>query len=742
MAQTYPLDPLIRIVAEKDPIRNLDKVLVGIEVSSGKAFEKISVGGTTQLRNLGIRGLFAERKYVLVSNANDPRNEVEASVPGIQLRDFAKNWSLSLNVNYLVRCVQGNEVKVAEALWAGSHPGAVLHDSISRWVREFGGSDPASFIQNFYARQRELERYLEEKAEDELGLSLQATARIDGRIEPREQIQIGPLHIPVRVKGDTGDQDLKFEARLSVDPQRKMAAIIYREHESRLEDLLKTEIQKYCLSSLSLQSLYFSTPGKLEDDLTVYLNNVLLPYGRVLSFFAVQLTEKKTVTSLEDFFETKKEVTYEIEASTPPVTIKNHVQMSLQDYGLYKRTGSQNLESWIQENLEEIIHQVLFGKKYIDLLIGFDPLKEQIKQRLSVRASSIGYNIKQLITIPNLEQYEWLENFRLELEGSFETKVPRFPVRLGIVVVARIPHLLDVEFYLNRRQNVPDKMKDLILDQTRQTLHGIEPERFYMQFYYCDPEEGMSVERELSQVLTDSLKKDFNADVVSIVFKVLDTDMTDIWATLEKCEGNLEMSLPSFSDVEKVIYRATLRIEAIHAKGWNRFRTANRDTENIRVRLQDHIISQLGTFSNEDTVYYDYEGQKKAEAFIERVAKRFALEEFGLIIRLNSLRRDVTEIEDKEKMVIRERIKAIAELETLIIRETMAGAPIARIEDLEQRKVIIERGLPAGVKSTKASFIRTGELQAKTPSRLPELPTRKAIGSRSNSSNNGNKESE
>jgi len=261
MAQTYPLDPVIRIVAEKEPVKTMDRVLVAIEVDSGKAVERVDFDGTTQLQRRGIWVFRKECKYVVVCNDRDLRNEVEASVTGIQLRDFVKNWSLLLNVNYLVRCRQGNEVRLAEALWTGSHPGAVLHDFIGKWVKEFGDPDPANVIQNFYTKQRELERYLQQKANDELGLTLQATVHIEARIQPREQLQIGPLHVPVRVQGDVVDQDLKFEARLSVDPQRKISAIIYRDRESQLDGLLKTEIQKYCLTNVSLQSLYFNSPG-------------------------------------------------------------------------------------------------------------------------------------------------------------------------------------------------------------------------------------------------------------------------------------------------------------------------------------------------------------------------------------------------------------------------------------------------------------------------------------------------
>jgi hypothetical protein len=740
MAQTYPLDPVIRIVAEKEAIRSLDKVLVVIEASSGRAVEKIEIGGGSQLYNQGFIGrILQERKYFLVSNEYDPRNEVEASVPGVAVRDFGNNWSLPLAVNYLVRCRQGNEVRVAEALWAGSHPGAVLHDAINRWVKEFSGPQTANLIQNFYGKQHELEGYLEQKADDELGLTLQATVRIDSRAEPTEQIKIGPVHVPVRVKEDTVDQDLKFEARLSVDPQKKMSAILYRDREAGLGDLLKIEIQKYCLSNVSLQSLYFNAPGKLEEDLAAYLNNVVRPYGRVLSFFSVQLTGQRTgQLTPESFFETKKAVPYEIAGEN--VKIMNHVQMSLQDYGLYNRTGAEDLDSWLERNLEEIIHQVLFGKQHIDLLIGFDPLKEEIKRRLGARANSIGYSIKQLITVPNLEQYAWLENFPLELDEFFQTKTPRFPVHLGIHVVSRIQRLQDVGTYLNQRKNVPDEMKTIIREQTRQALHAVDPERFYMQFSYA--EVGLSVEDELRERITTSLTAKFKADVISIVFQMLDTDMTDIWEKLEKSEGDLEIVFPSYSEAtENLIYRATLRIEAIHQKGWQRFRTANKELPNLCRRLQEHIVSRLAVFANDQLIFTNLEGQQRAEYHLDRIAKKFAFDEFGLVIRLNSLRREVTSTERLQKDVISKTREAIATLEKRIVDEILVEARPEKITAFQEQIKLLTETLPAGVKATRANFNRPSELQAAPPSQLPEPPLRKAIGRGAQAENNGHKES-
>jgi hypothetical protein len=739
MAQTYPLDKVIRIVNSAHAIGSPQEHIVVIDVESGKAIEIIDSTGSTQLQRVGILGRFKDRKYFLVANNTDSRNEAEGRVPTFSLRDFVRKWTLGLEVNYLASCRPSNEAKVAEGLCGGSHPGAVLNDSITRWMKDFAGSRPADLIENYYSKKVDLEAHIAARALDEVGLNLQAIVRLESEREALNPIDIGPVHLPVRVKDYDEEQDLRLKAEIQVDPQRKIYAILYRHQIPRLGDLLKAETRKYFAAAVSLHQFHaeLRSPG-LKAGLTSHLNSVLRPFGRQIGFLSFE--QKNNGERLDQaFFEARENVEFEeVKEYEEKVVIKNTVQMTLRDYALYKNDGSKDLNLWIKMNLKEVIREVLFGKRYIDLLIGFEPLEREIKAKLSIRAEAIGYSIKHLITVPDLPPYDWLENFTLEVEREYDTNTPKFPVKLGVIVTARIRRLKDIESFLNRRQDVPKLMKSAIEDEARRFLHTVDPERFYLRFSYTEPEEKEeAIEEALKKLIEQRLEEKFKAEVISIVFKMLDTEVTEIWSLLEKSEGNLEIKLPSFSDVEGVTYRGRIRVESIHARGWNRFRTSNPEMDRICRRLEEHVVAQLGTFANFDLVYTNLESQRQVERLIETLVKKFAVEEFGLVVRVNNIRREATGIEIDEKERILGLLEARKALEKERIAEiTMGGTP-EKINALEERIKKVDSELSASVAATRMKFTRPELVEPASPTRLADVFTgRKSIAAGARPHNN------
>jgi hypothetical protein len=682
-----------------------------------------------------------------VKNHTDTRKVDECQRRTLYLKDFAHpEWSLPIQVHYQASCNADNEIGVAETLGAEKHPGTALDDLIERWVIDYSGSQPRTLIEDFYDKQYDLAANIAARAAAEIGLALQTRIKIESEREALGLIRINDLRFRVRSQDYDLEQDLKLDAEVEVEPEKKIFAVLYHGYlyESqgkrikepvRLEELLKTETREFC-SGITLHSFHVELRSSgLREQLTQRLNAKLRRYGRRIK--SLTLSQKNEIEGLKDaFFETQEVVKFdEIQEYDGSVDIRNKVQMTLQNYALYKNAGSPNLDPWIKKNLPEVVKHVLFGKRYIDLLIGFDPLAREIKQQLSTCAEAIGYSIKQLITLPALPPYEWLDNFPVSIERQFETNTPKVVVGLAIHVTARIRRLEDIETYLNRRQDIPKLIEDLLFDETREVLHAIDPERFYMRFGYSEPERNEeTVEDILRGRIKARLEKLFKADVISIVFKMTDTDITVTWERLEKAEGTLKIDLPSFSDVEGVTYRARVRVEAIHGNGWHRFRTSSPTIETVCERLVEHVVAKLGTFSNTDLVFTHFQGQEQIEQIVEGLAKQFAVDEFGLVIRVTSIRRDATEIEQHERERIKGLLGALKEIETQRMEELTTSGNSEKIKRYEERIQKLEAELPGPVKATRMKFTRP-ELEAPAaPSRLTEYgQTRKSLGTGSDS---------
>jgi len=754
MAQPNPMNKIIRFVDANHKVTLPEECVVAIDSATRKAISVVDLQGTMQLERTGVFGLFRERKHVLVVNTSHGRREAEGKVPTIDVRDFGRQWTLGLKVNYLASVSRGNEAKVAQVLAAGQSPEAELNTFITRWIEDYAGTNPGVLIDNFYDRKADLQAHLAAKAREEIGLNLQALIHLESEDEALQTIRLNQLCFPVRVNDYHEEQPLKLEAEIGVYAPARICAVIHHpgwfrasngtlKEPVRLEELIKSEARHFFATKISLHTFLSELrSARLTKELTEQLNVSLRKFGREVS--TLSLEYKGTIdSSVRLFYETKEKVEVKgLQEYDQYVEIRSSVQMNLRDYALYRLSGGQDLESWLKKNLAEVVNQILFGKRYLDLLIGFDPLKAEIKEKLSLRAERIGYNIKQLITVPNLPPYDWLDNIRIEIEKEeFETKTPKFAVNLGIYVDARIRSLRDIESYLNRSQDVPVLMRQTIVSEAKKLLHTIDPERYYMRFSYADPNRGetKSVEEILGDRIRQSLEVKFKADVTDVTIKMLDTDLTNVWSELEMAEGELDINLPSLSDIEGVTYYAGVRVDAIHANGWDRFRTTRPTMDKVRQSIAKHISARLGTLAYADTAYTRIEIQNYIEGTIEGLARKFALEEFGLVIRVNSIHRDATEIEIAEKQRIKELLDTIRTLESKRLQEIANHGAPALIQSLTDRINQLKAELPETVRATVEKFSRPELIESAGPTRLREYG--QIIGSLGAGDSNGNESS-
>jgi len=177
-----------------------------------------------------------------------------------------------------------------------------------------------------------------------------------------------------------------------------------------------------------------------------------------------------------------------VQERSEPVTIVSTLQMELQDAGQYVATGSPNLEEWVQRELNNIIPKVLFGMKSIDPS-SFKSKEADIKEYMEKQAKSIGYSLRALLYVPNLEQTPIEKNF-VDVPGTlFTNKIDQAGAKLEIYATVRIQNIKDIEIYLNQQQDIKQLMREAILKETKRFFRSIEPEDFYIRF-------GFSVDGE------------------------------------------------------------------------------------------------------------------------------------------------------------------------------------------------------------------------------------------------------
>lgn len=656
MIGNYSLRGVIDEVPSAIALTSNAEKIITIDVSLKKAVPK--------------KRMFHGARLFLVRNSSDGRSGAECTLPPIQIRDFNNDRNVAVSIDYFATCDPGNEEKIAESLFDGPHPGAVLNEKINKYLIDYIGHRPAEFIDNYFHKESDLQSYIAARVHQEVGLTLRVKVRLPET--PLQPIPIGSFSLSVRVRDCDENQTLNVRGELQVDELNKVNAVLSKSDGRKLEDLVKQEIQAYTAEHITLHSFFTDLNDGVKKQLMRHLNRALESSGRKLAFLALECPSRDSVA--QPFFETTHDVKCNIHQYPDPVVIKNSVQMIVSDLGRYRANGAPPLEDWVKKKLDRVIHELLFDAKYINLLLDFEPREEEIKHRLGAEAESIGYGLKQLITVPDLEPLSWLKSFQIEVEDSFETQSPGVKVKLKLVATVRIQDLRDIRSYLDHRQDVPELMKELIVRETRRFLHTIDPERFYMRFSFTDIENELAVHDALIETIRDALEKEFRAEVIDVIPKVADTKYIEHLRELQAQIGTFMIGLSPVGqdEFETFIYRGIFRVESVHASGWDKFRLLNSSMETIQSFLEESVGAKMETLPGDTLAYQNYPDLRSMEELVEKLARECIVKEFGIVIRIPTIRREKTGLEGKAGALRRGNLEKSLELE-----ETRAAASLA-----------------------------------------------------------------
>jgi hypothetical protein len=745
MTQAFSLDRLIRQVASDASPSLPDEKLVIIDLNMKKAIAR--------------KRLFHPAKYFVVTNNKAGRTGVEGAVPTIQIRDFSNDRTVALTIYYHANCEPGNEEKVAESLFDGPHPGAVLNEIMRKYLTDYIGHRSSEFIDKYYERQTDLQAFIIHKVYQETGLNLQVKIYLDGEQQLRS-IFFGPLNLSVRVRDYDVNQQMTVRGELEVDEGNKIHAVLYRAGDWTLEELVRRETYGYFAEKISLHRFCTELNGSVKQSLVERLNEALQPVGRRIGFLALEsdatnIESATTEHSVTPFFEINQPVECIIQQYPEPVIIKNTVQMILQDIAKYKADKSPPLNRWVEKKLERVIHELLFDAQYIDLLLDFDATAEKIKQRLSVEAESIGYAVKQLVAVPDLEPLSWLEFFPINVQQSFSTKYAGAKVELQIIGSAKINDLRDVKHLLNPGQNIPRRIEKTIIQEISGFLHEVDPERFYMRFSFGEDSNEKSVEEEINERIKKLVAETFHAEIIQIVLKVVDTDYIIHLRNLQKEMGKFTVEIfPLHQEaIEPFLYLVKFRVEAVDASGWNQFHLLNSSMEKIQQHLQDSVQAKLATLPSEILAFKNVNQLRAMEEAIENLAKESVKKEFGLVIRISMISRELTGLEDglmqinkhrwqksleKEKEFIDQTVEKevrsyqstlllIYELEEKLKEYIKADEDEDEIKRLEKRITKLRKTLPAGQIAQKSEFARLYPSESSGKTSLQDFKVAKAL---------------
>lgn len=627
MIQPISISELIRRVSDNTEPKVVYEQRVVINTDTGQAVATPGI----------IDYVFGNFTYYLVANDNNPQKAV-AGRKTVKYREGSEE--VVFVVEYKGGCPPNCEAQLAQFFFKTTEPDKAIGDGLGKWLIEFFTTKGRTLDQ-FYSANGAAARDLSAKALSEFGLSLTVTLTVENSKKP-ETVDIGPLVFTSRLLGSDDEEKVSIKAELETDPQNLLRAMLNRK--TSLTDVFKKGVRQYLASHVTLETYYKDLNSeRVKQGLRDHLNNLLKQFGRRVAFVSL----KPDGAGGPPPHNGETTIEYKHHECAEPIKLRISVLMTPQDATRYREKGSPPLPRWLQQNLEEIVGRVLFAFSYVDLLLDFRPAKQKIIEEMNRRAESIGYKIEQLMTMISMEPLTWLKGFDIEIKATpsspnaamFATSVSGVAVGLEVFLTAKVKDLRSITRYLT--SDLPQKVKQEVFQLVQNTLHATDPQQFYKHYREVDKKKpgGGAFEHELRGKICYLLESEFNAEVVQLVLKPTDTDLTGKLFTVAKTSHDFVATseIGATPGAPKISVHGSFTVEGVSSDGWEKFRERDVAAEKLVKRVTDSVSSFIKRTPESAAALSSQEGIVELIKHALHSARTLIDDEFGLAIKLATI---------------------------------------------------------------------------------------------------------
>ena len=570
-------------------IKEIDKAEASSQAKIKDSRKKIVIVDKTAKTIITKIPLFSGKNiiYYLVANNNDATNIAECQKILVEITDFAQNRKLGICAAYRASCPAGNEEKVAQSLCGDHSPGSELDRKIQAWIAKLTDDRAAEFIDDYPNTVNQLQNDLKRTAQEEVGLKIDFRLFLD---QDEQQLDEFGQEIFVRVSDWDEELELQFKTKLIVANRLKAKANLGDGWEISLIKLTKQEINKYLLKSTTISQFYYELKDTVRNGLVSHLDEILNEKGWKVGY--LYLDSKKVALGAlpKELVEIHYAINCTVQKYSKPVSVENTLQMLPKDVRRYISAQSPNLQAWAKSKLEKIVKTALLEKNYSDILESFEKESEEIKKEMLSEADAIGYAIKHIVSLPQMEHTYLKEKIEIKNEkAEFSTNQSGIKIKLTTTVTAKFESFTKIKDDLNQTVNqIKELMRETVNSTTREILRTVDPERFYMRFYEPAPGEK-SVEQELKNAVKKALEERFGAIVGSIVPIPEETEIVDYLQRLMGMIGFFECQVPSLTGGDTVKFQGDFKIISVEQGSWYTFQSRFQSRQKSQLQLREEL---------------------------------------------------------------------------------------------------------------------------------------------------------
>ncbi|NJL29856.1 MAG: hypothetical protein HC897_19165 [Thermoanaerobaculia bacterium] len=627
MNQPRTLDPIIRRIESKQTVSTTAQTLITLD-ANGRPLHPFR------------RWLpWANQRHYLVTNASDRSAVARAKDERITVHSANGSGNLDVIIAYEARCPPGKERVLAKVLGKSGAPlEQALLDQLVTWVETEIGNELGDFLADRRARRATLAAELSRLAREHLGLEMVFTLDV-ADAKRLEQQHFRLLQVGSELSDWDEKIDLDVELRLGVLPGHELDAYRAADGLEEQKRELRALVEGFISTSVTLHQFQIELQTKTRQRLEARLGEHVGTYGRRIDKLILQAVP----FSVKAWVDEKIIVDFRPREFPRALTVESHVLLSLQDTGKYFRAGKHEIKSWLTANVGEVVREALFGLTYQNLWQTNEAKKAEIETKLRARVEEIGYEVRQITTITDLEAELLKGPIPIHIKGEFFTRLAKYDVGLEIYVDATLESREHIPDLLTRYENVTASMTEILRRRIEQKMHTIDPENFYLEFEVVrapalnsplSDNPAIPVRQQLEQVIETTLRDELKCSAANISCKQSETEISKIYDQLLRqrfsfeIEAHFDLGQPALS------FEGRFQVLSVDEHGWQAFRSAQPlDLETLRKSFSGYVLEELRNVGFRELLYATPQQLKK----LAENHARGVCEEFGLVTRITHL---------------------------------------------------------------------------------------------------------
>jgi hypothetical protein len=575
-------------------------------------------------------------KYFEVFNDTDNRNYAEYKQE-VKIKDFDTERSINIVLHYRITCPKGNETKLVNFLGQDEIAEKCLLDYIDKLTHQFYNDKSEEFISNIDQNLKELVEILDRDLENASGLDIKVKAKIKNSdivddIDVTDQINIIPKDI---------DNHIGLNINYILKAKSANLSALFSQDIGNMKQNISNLIKKYISKNIDSNKLFFDfTNNDTEIQKFVsFINKEIQIYGREIMIEQLSLNSLGIKQFEEIEIETKSKP---IDRSDKGIFVKNRIQFELVHIGKYLSANQPNLHSWAKSKLDNILAVKVFDWEYIDFLVNFETLRQDIYSAMQEESAKIGYKINQIISEPKLQEYVLLRMDTHNFEfTSLSTADSAVTADFKVTVTFMLSDKSAFRELLKYENDAYAALKKFFEVELKKVLSYETPEAIFLQ-YYNDRFQGKS--ESLKHTLEDSIKNSlidkFKAIVQDIHIVPIENDILKPLYEVRGQSIDIEFDLLPKIVGDPIVYGATLVIHGQDNNNWSKLIEGKYTIDKIKDLVIKTLQAEFNMLSEEELRFKTLEHRRGIEKIADKLAKNAVSKRYGLIVEIENLNRN------------------------------------------------------------------------------------------------------